>query len=85
MSRHAPEWIRTVRIETPGSTRGNESLDFVVMEDLPSLVWAATWRHWNCTSPSGKWTGGRRLTPDLLVFDLDPGAPRPWWNAPRWH
>ncbi len=75
-SRHAPEWIRKVRVETPGSTRGYETLDFVVLNDLPSLVWAANMAALELHLP--QWTvdeNGDRRTPDLLVFDLDPGPP----------
>ena len=75
-SRHAPEWIRKVRVETPGSTRGYETLDFVVLNDLPSLVWAANMAALELHLP--QWTvddEGERRTPDLLVFDLDPGPP----------
>jgi bifunctional non-homologous end joining protein LigD len=76
VSRHAPEWIRTARIETPGSTTGAESLDFVVLDDLPSLVWAANMAALELHIPQWKVDKkGERLTPDLLVFDLDPGAP----------
>ncbi|MFL6120620.1 DNA ligase D [Actinophytocola sp.] len=75
-ARNAPEWIRTVRIETPGSSKGNETLDFVLLNDLPSLVWAAHMAALELHIPQWKVDGkGERLTPDLLVFDLDPGAP----------
>lgn len=74
--RHAPEWVRTVRIETPGSVKGNEFADFVVVEDLATLVWVANLAALELHVP--QWTvgprGGRR-SPDLLVFDLDPGLP----------
>ncbi|HEX6345394.1 non-homologous end-joining DNA ligase [Umezawaea sp.] len=74
--RHAPEWVRTVRIATPGSVKGNEYADFVVVEDLPTLVWVANLAALELHVP--QWTvgprGGKR-SPDLLVFDLDPGAP----------
>jgi bifunctional non-homologous end joining protein LigD len=75
-ARHAPAWVRTVRIETPGSTRGNETLDFVLINDLPTLVWAANNAALELHIP--QWTvdeDGERRTPDLLVFDLDPGPP----------
>jgi bifunctional non-homologous end joining protein LigD len=74
--RHAPEWVRTVRIETPGSVKGNEFADFVVVEDLATLVWVANLAALELHVP--QWTvgprGGKR-SPDLLVFDLDPGLP----------
>jgi bifunctional non-homologous end joining protein LigD len=75
-SRHAPEWIRTVRLETPGSTKGNETLDFAVLDDLPSLVWAAHMAALELHIPQWRVDQkGERQTPDLLVFDLDPGPP----------
>ncbi|WP_018683486.1 non-homologous end-joining DNA ligase [Actinokineospora enzanensis] len=75
-SRHAPAWIRTVTIETPGSSTGAESLDFALLPDLPSLVWAANLAGLELHVP--QWTVGPRggkQPPDRLVFDLDPGAP----------
>lgn len=74
ISRHAPKWVPTVRVETPGSSKGNESADFVRIEDLPTLVWVANLAALELHVP--QWTvgprGGKR-TPNLLVFDLDPG------------
>lgn len=76
VSRHAPDWMRTARIETPGSTTGAEFLDFVVLDDLPSLVWSANMAALELHIPQWKVDrAGKRRTPDLLVFDLDPGAP----------
>lgn len=75
-SRHAPDWVRTVTIDTPGSSTGAESLDFAVLGDLPSLVWAANLAGLELHVP--QWTVGPRgaaRRPDRLVFDLDPGAP----------
>jgi bifunctional non-homologous end joining protein LigD len=75
-ARNAPEWVRKVRVETPGSTRGHETLDFVLLNDLPSLVWAANMAALELHIP--QWTvdeDDTRRTPDLLVFDLDPGQP----------
>ncbi|CAL9479423.1 Multifunctional non-homologous end joining protein LigD [Actinosynnema sp. ALI-1.44] len=73
---HAPEWVRRVRVETPGSSRGSEYLDFVVVEDLATLVWLANLAALELHVP--QWVvgprGGRR-SPDLVVFDLDPGPP----------
>ncbi|EHR53050.1 DNA polymerase LigD, polymerase domain [Saccharomonospora marina XMU15] len=76
VSRHAPEWVRTVRIETPGSSRGSEYSDYALVQDLPTLVWVAHLASLELHVP--QWTVGPRdgrRNPDLLVFDLDPGAP----------
>jgi bifunctional non-homologous end joining protein LigD len=73
---HAPEWVRTVRVGTPGSSRGAEYADFVVVRDLPTVVWLANLAALELHVP--QWVvgarGGRR-SPDLVVFDLDPGEP----------
>jgi bifunctional non-homologous end joining protein LigD len=75
-ARHAPDWVRTVTVETPGSSTGAETLDFAIIDDLPTLVWAANMAALELHIP--QWTigpRGGRHTPDLLVFDLDPGPP----------
>jgi DNA ligase D-like protein (predicted polymerase)/DNA ligase D-like protein (predicted 3'-phosphoesterase) len=76
VSRHAPDWVRTARLATPGSTKGSETADYAMIDDLPALVWAANLAAVELHVP--QWTvgprGGKRA-PDLLVFDLDPGAP----------
>jgi bifunctional non-homologous end joining protein LigD len=76
VSRHAPDWLRTVRIATPGSAKGAEAADFPMIDDLPGLVWAANLAAIELHVP--QWTvegTGERHDSDLLVFDLDPGAP----------
>jgi bifunctional non-homologous end joining protein LigD len=75
-ARHAPEWVRTVTVATPGSTTGAETLDFAVVDDLPTLVWVANLASLELHIP--QWTvgpRGGRHNPDRLVFDLDPGPP----------
>jgi bifunctional non-homologous end joining protein LigD len=68
---HAPDWVRTERLPTPGSSKGNEFLDFVIIDDLPTLAWVANLAALELHVP--QWTVGN--DPDLLVFDLDPGPP----------
>lgn len=71
-----PEWVRTVRLPVPGSSKDRETLDFVVVGDLPTLVWAANLAALELHVP--QWTVGPRggvREPDRLVLDLDPGAP----------
>src|SRR4051794_26114006 len=72
----APDWVRTVRLPVPGSSRDRQYLDFVVVDDLPTLVWTANMAALELHGP--QWGVSRRGTakgPDLLVFDLDPGQP----------
>ena len=40
-SRGTPEWVRTVTLPVPGSTMKRETIDYVVVEELPTLVWLA--------------------------------------------
>jgi bifunctional non-homologous end joining protein LigD len=71
-----PEWVRTVRLPAPGSSKDREELDYVVVDELPTLVWAANLAAVELHVP--QWTVGPRgavRDPDLLVVDLDPGPP----------
>ncbi|MBC8092942.1 MAG: ATP-dependent DNA ligase [Pseudonocardia sp.] len=72
VSRHAPEWIRTARVGTPGGR--SESADFPVLENADGLAWAANLAALELHVPQWRLgpRDGRHL-PDLIVFDLDPG------------
>ncbi|MHA6794652.1 non-homologous end-joining DNA ligase [Pseudonocardia bannensis] len=72
VSRHAPDWIRTARVGTPGGR--SETADFPLIDDVEGLAWAANLAALELHVP--QWTvgpRGGRHTPDLVVFDLDPG------------
>ncbi len=78
-ARHAPSWVRTVMLptrHTQSDPTGPTETEYVLLEDLPGLVWAANLAALELHVP--QWTmaedGGRGL-PDLMVFDLDPGPP----------
>jgi len=67
---HRPEWLNTAPIWSPGN---NKWMDYCLMQDLPSLVWAANLADLELhTSLS---LGNKILQPTMMVFDLDPGAP----------
>jgi bifunctional non-homologous end joining protein LigD len=73
---HTPEWVRTVTLPSPGSSRNRETLDYILIDDVPGLVWAANLAALELHVP--QWTVGPRgaaCEPDLVVFDLDPGPP----------
>src|SRR5882757_667476 len=36
-----PDWVRQETLPSPGSTRDREVLDYIVADDLPTLVWLA--------------------------------------------
>lgn len=71
---HTPEWVRTVTVPTPGGRR--DSANFILVDDLPTLVWSANLAALELHVP--QWRVGPRgaaREPDLMVFDLDPGPP----------
>lgn len=86
---HAPDWVRTVVVPSSSTPRVSKrasvskagedptpaGVEFAVLSDLPSLVWAANLASIELHVPL--WHLGRRRTlpapPDHLVFDLDPG------------
>jgi bifunctional non-homologous end joining protein LigD len=73
---HTPAWVRKVNLPAPGSTKNRESIDFAVVEDLPTLVYYANLAALELHVPQWRVDDdGRALPPDTLVFDLDPGAP----------
>lgn len=68
--KHRPEWVRTARI---WSDRHKEEIDYCLVEDLPTLVWAANLADVELhTSLS---LASEMERPTAIVFDLDPGAP----------
>ena len=73
---HTPSWVRRVTLPVPGSTMKRETIDFVVVEELATLVWLANLAALELHTP--QWTVGPKggvHAPDLLVIDLDPGPP----------
>ena len=67
-----PDWVRVETLPAPGSTKGRATLDYVVADDLPTLVWLANLVALELHVP--QWTVGS-AGPDRLVVDLDPGPP----------
>jgi bifunctional non-homologous end joining protein LigD len=73
--RGTPQWVRTVTLPSPGSTRERETVTYVVCDDLPTLVWLANLAVLEMHVPQWRVDDERPLNPDRLVLDLDPGAP----------
>ncbi len=72
VSRHAPDWIRTARLQTPGGR--SATADFPVLTDEEGLAWAANLAALELHVPQWRLgPGDEELPPDLVVFDLDPG------------
>ena len=70
--RGTPPWVRTVRLPSPGSSKNRETIDYVVVQDLATLVWTANLA--SLELHTHMWRVDRD-GPDLIVFDLDPGEP----------
>lgn len=74
--RGTPPWVRTVTLDSPGSTRGNETIRYVVIDDLPTLLWSANLAALELHVPQWRVDdAGTPLPPDRMVIDLDPGPP----------
>ncbi|MCG5216645.1 non-homologous end-joining DNA ligase [Streptosporangium sp. KLBMP 9127] len=73
---HTPAWVRKVNVPTPGSTKDRDTIDFAVIEDLPTLVYYANLAALELHVPMWRVDdAGGAVDPDTLVFDLDPGSP----------
>jgi bifunctional non-homologous end joining protein LigD len=67
---HRPSWVRTVPV---WSERKKENVDYCLVGDLPSLVWAANLADLELHTSLSR---ARDVElPTAVVFDLDPGAP----------
>lgn len=75
--RGTPDWVRRITLDSPGSSRGGgEKVTYPILDDLPTLVWAANLAALELHVP--QWTIGPKgatRRPDRLVVDLDPGSP----------
>jgi bifunctional non-homologous end joining protein LigD len=69
---HAPDWVHTVAVP---NADGDGEVDYAVVTDLPSLVWAANLGTIEFHVPLWRIGRGKLLPgrPDFMVFDLDPG------------
>jgi bifunctional non-homologous end joining protein LigD len=78
---HRPDWIRTVRVVSRSSRARGEEVTYLVVDDLPALIWVANLAGLELHAPmwragaGGAVPDGPEREPDLLVFDLDPGLP----------
>jgi bifunctional non-homologous end joining protein LigD len=73
VTEHRPDWIRTATVSSEGSRARGPTVTYLVVDDLPGLIWAANLAGLELHVP--QWRMPHVREPDLLVFDLDPGAP----------
>ena len=65
---HSPDWVRTATLPS-----GRKPIDYVLAEDLATLVWLANLAAIELHTPLAR--APAIDVPSALVFDLDPGAP----------
>ncbi len=65
---HRPAWVHTARVPT-----GSKTIEFVVCDDLPTLVWLANLADLELHTSLARADDIER--PTALAFDLDPGEP----------
>jgi bifunctional non-homologous end joining protein LigD len=73
VTEHRPDWIRTAQVNSASSRARGTMVNYLVVDDLPALIWAANLAGLELHVPMWRLPDVRR--PDLLVFDLDPGEP----------
>jgi bifunctional non-homologous end joining protein LigD len=73
--RGTPDWVTVVTLPSPGSSKGRETIDYVVVDRLAALVWTANLASLELHTHMWRVQDGKALPPDLIVFDLDPGPP----------
>jgi bifunctional non-homologous end joining protein LigD len=68
----APEWLRTVSVP---SKSGHDPIEYTLVADRPTLIWAANLAAIEFHVPLWRVTKGKQIPapPDQMVFDLDPG------------
>jgi bifunctional non-homologous end joining protein LigD len=73
VTEHRPDWIRTATVNSASSRARGTMVTYLVVDDLPTLMWAANLAGLELHVPQWRMPAVRE--PDLLVFDLDPGEP----------
>jgi bifunctional non-homologous end joining protein LigD len=68
--KHRPDWFQTTSVPRE---RGSGTIDFCLVQDLPSLVWVANLASLELHTSLSRTSAHER--PTMVVFDLDPGAP----------
>ena len=67
---HRPKWVQTAKVWSESNDR---MMNYCVVQDLPTLVWAANLADLELHTSLSRKNNIER--PTMMVFDLDPGAP----------
>jgi bifunctional non-homologous end joining protein LigD len=68
--KHRPAWVQTAAVPRE---RGSGTIDYCLVQDLPSLVWVANLASLELHTSLSRAHAIER--PTMVVFDLDPGPP----------
>jgi bifunctional non-homologous end joining protein LigD len=75
-ARKAPEWAHRARVPRTDKAKGSEFIEQIVVDDLATLVFVANLAALELHVPQWRAVSDGAYGPvDLIVFDLDPGAP----------
>jgi bifunctional non-homologous end joining protein LigD len=69
--KHRPDWVRTKRIDARGSTKDRDHVNFCIVDDLATLVWAANLADLEMHTSLSR--ADDMAHPTMMAFDLDPG------------
>jgi bifunctional non-homologous end joining protein LigD len=69
--KHRPDWVRTKRIVSRGSTKDRTHVNFCIVDDLATLVWAANLADLELHTSLSR--ADDITHPTMVAFDLDPG------------
>lgn len=67
---HRPDWVKTAAVY---SRQNKADINFCLVEDVPTLVWAANLASLELHTSLAR--ADAIMQPTMVVFDLDPGAP----------
>jgi bifunctional non-homologous end joining protein LigD len=69
--KHRPDWVRTKRLVSLGSTKDRDHVNFCIVDDLATLVWAANLADLEMHTSLSR--ADDMTHPTTIAFDLDPG------------
>jgi bifunctional non-homologous end joining protein LigD len=69
--KHRPDWVKTKRIVARGSTKDRDHINFCIVDDLATLVWAANLADLEMHTSLSH--ADAITKPTMMAFDLDPG------------
>jgi bifunctional non-homologous end joining protein LigD len=69
--KHRPDWVRTKRIVSRGSTKDRTHVNFCIVDHLATLVWAANLADLELHTSLSR--ADDIAHPTMVAFDLDPG------------